>query len=190
MKNKWLYAVPLTTVLSGCTTLSKDECMNAHWQQIGYAHGTNGKEYNDGLKTIAKCTEYGINADLAQYKTGYDQGLALFCEPENGFTLGLKGSSYNGVCNSIAFRKAWQEGNDRYEVQQRISYIDSRIERIDRRLEDIRAELTGDQLDSTQRKALYNEREYLEDERTDLRKERALLPLLNTLPSVEVSTKW
>ena len=187
---KWLYPLLPLVVLTGCTSLSKDECLQANWYGIGYQHGVNGTQYQDGVNALAQCSEFGVRADINEYKSGYDQGLNVYCEPENGFTLAMQGMPYNGVCNSTAFRKAWQEGNDRYQVQQRLIDIDDRIEEIDRRLHTIRAELNSNQLDNQQRKNLYHERKSLEDERNDLRKERALLPPLNKLPSVEISTEW
>ncbi|NIZ05374.1 DUF2799 domain-containing protein [Pseudoalteromonas sp. HF66] len=187
---KWTLPLLSLIVLAGCTSVSKDECLQANWQGIGYKHGADGTEYHDGLDALSQCGEYGVSADIDEYKEGYDLGLAVYCEPENGFTLGIQGVSYNGVCNSTAFRKAWQEGNDRYQVQQRLAYIDDRIDDIDRRLKDIRAELNSNQLDNGQQKELYRERKDLEHERKDLRKERALLPLLNKLPSVEISSQW
>ena len=187
---KWTLPLLPLIVLAGCTSVSKNECLQADWYGIGYKHGADGTEYRDGIDALSQCSEYGVNADIAKYKVGYDQGLATYCEPENGFTLGMQGASYNGVCNSTAFRKAWQEGNDRYQVQQRLSYIDNRIDDIDRRLKDIRGELNSNHLNNTQQKELYRERKDLENKRIDLRKERALLPLLNKLPSVEISTEW
>ncbi|WP_462165670.1 DUF2799 domain-containing protein [Pseudoalteromonas sp. GB43] len=187
---KWTLPLLPLIVLAGCTSVSKNECLQADWYGIGYKHGADGTEYRDGIDALSQCSEYGVNADIAKYKVGYDQDIATYCEPENGFTLGMQGASYNGVCNSTAFRKAWQEGNDRYQVQQRLSYIDNRIDDIDRRLKDIRGELNSNQLNNTQQKELYRERKDLENERKDLRKERALLPLLNKLPSVEISTEW
>ncbi|MBE0456735.1 DUF2799 domain-containing protein [Pseudoalteromonas sp. KG3] len=173
-------------VLSGCTSLSQQECAEANWQQLGYSHGQQGYTYERGKEIIATCREFGITAQLSEYQASYQQGLAVYCEPENGFTLGIRGESYNGVCNNTQFRKAWQEGNDRYQLEERKAEIEQRLDEIEWRLNTIRDELSAETVGSNKRKELHREREMLEDERRDLIRERSLLPLLNNLPSVHV----
>lgn len=100
--------------------------------------------------------------------------------------MGLRGEAYNSVCNNTQFRKAWQEGNEHYQVQARKAEIDTRLDSINWRLDEIRSELSASAASSNQRKELRREREQLEDESKDLRRERALLPLLNKLPSLNI----
>ncbi len=169
--------------LSGCSSLSQDECIQANWTNLGFSHGEQGYTFEHGREIISACSEFGITAKLDDYKVGYKQGLAAFCEPENGFTLGLRGDAYNGVCNDTQFRKAWQEGNERYQFEARKAEIDDRLNNINWRLQSISNELASDKPSSSQSKELRREREQLEKERRDLRKEKALLPLLNKFPS-------
>jgi len=176
----------LIVLVAGCTSLSQDECLQANWQQLGYNHGMQGYSLEQGQEIIASCREFGVTPQLNEYQASYQQGLAVYCEPENGFTLGLRGEAYNSVCNNTQFRKAWQEGNEHYQVQARKAEIDERLESINRRLDEIRSELSASAVTSNQRKELRREREQLEDESKDLRRERALLPLLNKLPSLHI----
>ncbi len=185
MIKKCVFSLALIT-LSGCTSLSQEECAYANWQQLGYDHGQSGKTYSQGVDTVTACQEFGISPDVAQYKEGYDNGLRYYCKPENGFAVGIRGESFNGVCNSKQFRKAWEEGNDRYQVEVRKTEIKNRLDTINRRLEVIRSELSAANISSNERAVLINEQRDLDDERNDLRRERALIPLLNKLPSVHI----
>lgn len=185
MIKKCVFSLALIT-LSGCTSLSQEECAYANWQQLGYDHGQSGKTYSQGVDTVTACQEFGISPDVAQYKEGYDNGLRYYCKPENGFAVGIRGESFNGVCNSKQFRKAWQEGNDRYQLEERKAEIEQRLNEIDWRLNTIRDELSAETVGSNKRKELHREREMLDDERDDLIRERSLLPLLNKLPSFHV----
>ena len=182
MSHRFLFLL-FFIVLSGCTSLSQQECAQANWQELGYSHGQQGYTYERGKEIIATCREFGITAQLSEYQASYQQGLAVYCEPENGFTLGLRGDAYNGVCNDTQFRKAWQEGNERYQFEARKAEIDDRLNNINWRLQSISNELASDKPSSSQNKELRREREQLERERRDLRKEKALLPLLNKFPS-------
>lgn len=172
--------------LSGCTSLSQDECLQANWQQLGYNHGMQGYSLEKGQEIVSSCREFGVTPQFNEYQVSYQQGLAVYCEPENGFTLGIRGESYNGVCNNTQFRKAWQEGNDRYQLEERKAEIEQRLNEIDWRLNTIRDELSAETVGSNKRKELHREREMLDDERDDLIRERSLLPLLNKLPSFHV----
>lgn len=173
-------------LLSGCSSLSQQECAQANWQQLGYSHGQQGYTYEQGKEIILSCREFGIAAQLSEYQASYQQGLAVYCEPENGFTLGIRGKSYNGVCNSKDFRKAWQEGNDRYQLEERKAEIEERLDAIDWRLDTIRNELSAETLGSNKRKELHRERKALDDERDDLIREKSLMLLLNKIPAFHV----
>lgn len=182
MSSRYLFLL-FFVVLSGCTSLSQEDCVRANWEELGYSHGEQGYTFEQGRHIVSACTQFGITAQLDDYQVGYKQGLAAFCQPENGFTLGLRGDAYNGVCNDTQFRKAWQEGNERYQLEARKTEIDNRLRNIDWRLQSINNELASNKASSNQSKELRREREQLEKERSNLRKEKALLPILNKLPS-------
>lgn len=157
--------------------------MQASWQELGYDHGVQGYSYDQGKDIVFACREFGITPQLEEYKKSYQQGLAVFCVPEHGFTLGIQGQAYNGVCNDEHFRRAWEEGNDRYQIEARKAEIDQRIDTINWQLQSISNELSNKNNSSEKRKELRYRRTQLERERKDLRRERSLLPLLDKLPS-------
>jgi hypothetical protein len=65
-----------------------------------------------------------VRADLALYQEGRNQGLREFCQPINGYNLGVRGGTYNGVCSAQSeptFLRAYQAGRDLHEMVARVS---------------------------------------------------------------------
>ncbi|MCC5826160.1 DUF2799 domain-containing protein [Alkalimonas sp.] len=89
-------------LLSGCATLSKDECLQADWQTLGYADGVQGRSPARIDTYRQDCAKHQIVPDLALYQRGHRQGLQLFCRTSNGYEFGRKGQSYQGVCQGEA----------------------------------------------------------------------------------------
>jgi hypothetical protein len=84
--------------LNGCATLSKEDCLRGDWFAIGKADGKEGRrpDYVD-LHTQA-CAEHKVRPDLVAYQRGRAEGLNLYCIPHNGFELGRKVETYEGIC--------------------------------------------------------------------------------------------
>lgn len=104
MSSRYLFLL-FFILLSGCSSLSQDECIQANWTNLGFSHGEQGYTFEHGREIISACSEFGITAKLDDYQAGYKQGLAAFCEPENGFTLGLRGDAYNGFVMTHSLEK-------------------------------------------------------------------------------------
>ncbi len=49
---KWTLPLLPLIVLAGCTSVSKNECLQADWHGIGYKHGADGTEYRDGSQLV------------------------------------------------------------------------------------------------------------------------------------------
>lgn len=182
-----IFIVILLIIISGCTSLSENECHQGNWQALGYNHGQQGYTLTEGSEIILSCHEFGIHPNMEAYKESYQKGLATFCVPENGFTQGLDGKAYNGICQSKPFRKAWEEGHDRYLINARIEEVEQRIEDIYQQLKTIKNKLSQSQLAQAERNELINERNALKKEQKDLRREQSLLPLMNKIPSFQIN---
>ena len=91
-----LYAILLGSV-SGCSSISEEECLLGDWYQVGLSDGQKGKnshaaEYNKD------CSEYQVQVDVKLYSEGRSEGLKSFCTYENGVSLSKSNQSYNNVC--------------------------------------------------------------------------------------------
>lgn len=85
-------------LLQGCATLSKEECQRGDWFSIGRRDGSQGYLLTYFREHESACAEYGIQPNYSLYKRGRDEGLAMYCTPENGYHLGEQVATYYEVC--------------------------------------------------------------------------------------------
>jgi hypothetical protein len=110
--------------LSGCASMSKDECLAVDWRTVGYEDGVEGYPGDHIAQHRKACAKYGVRADLALYQEGRNQGLREFCQPINGYNIGARGGGYGGVCPAQlepAFLRAYNAGHDLYAMVARVS---------------------------------------------------------------------
>lgn len=169
----------LAISLAGCASLSKDQCLNGDWGQIGFVDGMRGLP-PDQLNEHAKaCSEYGVQTNFNQYMLGRSRGLINYCQPENAFNVGRAGQTGNvAACPpnmQYAFLFELRRGVEINQMESeleplrtRISLNNSRIVRNDGRIGDIRNELRRNDLSNDARNALLNEFNRLVDEKNFL----------------------
>lgn len=136
---QWLILLAVLQ-LAGCSSLSKQECLNADWFMIGLEDGSAGR----GLETIGahrkSCAKVNITPDLSAYERGHDKGRISYCTVVNGFHLGNSGGQYNGICRGLsenAFLQAYDAGKFRFQVRSELEELQRHIQRTDQRIEDI-----------------------------------------------------
>lgn len=150
-----LSGLVLCLIVSGCASLSKEECANANWDAIGYQDGSRGKPAGRFNTHQKACAGHGYKASFAEYKNGHLRGLKeVFCKPRNGYQLGLRGSGYKNVCPSEleqAFLAAYHHGRDIHEAQrsytnlnQQLSRLKTELTEVDERLAALRHEIRED----------------------------------------------
>jgi hypothetical protein len=91
-------AVAIILLLTGCATVSKEDCLVTDWFEVGRMDGMQGTPRTAFQNRAKPCLEYGINADRQAYYQGHDQGLKYYCTEQKGFELGIKGHPYKSVC--------------------------------------------------------------------------------------------
>lgn len=145
--NSWPHLfllAPIAVALSGCETMSKEECLSADWYQVGYQDGRDGKARSQ-IENIAKsCAKTNVIPDRERYFSGRNRGLHEYCTPEHGFYLGKDGASYNRVCppeSADSFEAAYNEGYRIYDARQRVR----RLEEKRHALEDKLSKATSDE---------------------------------------------
>jgi hypothetical protein len=116
--------------LSACASLSKDECLQADWYEIGHSDGMEGLKSSRLSEHNKACIEYHVIPDKIRYSQGRQDGLLRYCTPENGLQEGLDGHSYQKVCPyeiESAFLKNYRKGKAIYELEQEIERHQSRL---------------------------------------------------------------
>ena len=133
-------------LVSGCSTLSESQCVASDWQTVGYSDGLTGKQSSQLLKHQDACVKHGVIPERESYLAGWTEGVRQYCLPENGFSAGERGTSYNNVCPEemqIGFYAAYQEGRQLYTAQSEINSLGRQISQKKYRLKQIKAELSS-----------------------------------------------
>ena len=175
----------LALTLSGCATLSKDECKVADWRLIGYQDGVAGKS-GAALGTYRKdCAEYAVVPDLDAYQAGRAEGLQEYCKADNGYRLGHAGQGYATVCPSHLesdFRAAYNEGREIYIARSMVKRTRGRIIRLEQDLNDLEdekqhmlADLISEGLSGNQRVMILYDLSELEKDRDSMEDELVVL---------------
>lgn len=126
--------------LSGCATMSSDECLTSDWRIIGFEDGTRGYTADRIGQHRKACAKHGVTPDFAAYQSGRDEGLVEFCQPSRGFQMGSRGGRYNGVCSvnlEPDFLEAYNAGYHLYTLRSNLSHVNSQISSTKNELEDI-----------------------------------------------------
>jgi hypothetical protein len=116
--------------LSGCASMSSEECANSDWVAIGYEDGSRGYTTDKfGSRRVA-CAKHGVTADFKAYQEGREEGLVEFCQPSRGYNLGVRGGSYYGVCDVAMeeeFLDAYRVGLQLHSLRSNVNNANSRI---------------------------------------------------------------
>ena len=132
MNSKWLTLCAATVflTLSGCATMSSDECAMSDWRAVGYEDGSRGYTTERFSSHRKACAKHGITADFTAYQEGRTQGLVEFCQPGRGFNLGANGGHYNGVCAADLepeFLDAYRAGHKLFTLRSYVNSANSKI---------------------------------------------------------------
>ena len=133
--------------LTGCATMSVEECKIADWESVGYKDGKAGQDKDYLLKHQKSCAKADIAPNKQAWETGRQQGLMQYCTADNAFALGKAGSHLNPVCPSQSLSQlqaANENGLMIYRLQRQIK---TDIEQRDKLLTDYKKLRNGENLD-------------------------------------------
>lgn len=88
----------LGVFVAACATLDAKECQTANWQTLGLQDGENGRLQSRIEKHEKACAKHKLGVNKSAYAAGWQQGIARFCTPQNGFTLGRQRGLYRESC--------------------------------------------------------------------------------------------
>jgi hypothetical protein len=146
MMNLKLTGMGLVTLfaLSGCASMSGDECAMSDWHTIGFEDGSRGYTAERLGSHRKACARHGVAPDLRAYQAGREEGLREFCQPTRGFNLGANGGNYNGVCSTYEepqFLDAYRSGYHLYNLRSSVDSATHQIESKRRELADIKEQM-------------------------------------------------
>ena len=127
---KVIGAALVVLVMSGCASMSSEECVATDWSAIGYEDGARGYTTDRFSVHRKACAKHGITANFGSYQNGRDQGLVEYCQPGRGFNVGTSGGRYYGVCPAnleANFVDAYNVGHQLYTLRSNVNYANSAI---------------------------------------------------------------
>jgi len=130
--------------LSGCASLSAEECLAADWYTIGVEDGSRGQSMSRIGAHRKACAEVGVQPDMTRYNEGRAFGLQSFCTRERGYAEGESGHRYNGVCPQHLeplFMQGYLAGQDRYRTKQEIHRLERDLAKVREEVAQIRTNL-------------------------------------------------
>lgn len=139
-KAKSILIILSIAMISGCASMSSDECANSDWSAIGFEDGSRGYTSDRFANHRKACAKHGMPADFGAYQQGRNDGLVEFCQPGRGYNLGVGGGRYNGVCNADlepGFLDAYRAGQQLYQFRSNVNSANSKIYAKEQELEDI-----------------------------------------------------
>ena len=71
----FIAAIGILAALTGCSSMSANECMATDWRTVGYEDGASGYSGDRVGKYRKSCGKHGISPDLGQYQAGRDQNI-------------------------------------------------------------------------------------------------------------------
>ncbi len=126
-------------MVTGCATLSREQCQRGDWYSIGMADGQAGEPVSRLDRHVRACSQYGIAVNDQQYRQGRTQGLVDYCQLDNAFDTGLRGVRYQGVCppaiDALFDRYNWAAYNV-YQIRKEINEVEDQIRYRENRLYD------------------------------------------------------
>lgn len=124
-------ALLAAVLVAGCSSgMGKDQCLMADWNMIGFEDGLQGwPAERIGVHRVA-CAKHQVTPDLAAYMDGRQRGLQEFCQPKNGFRVGLRGGGYANVCSGPtepAFVDSYRYGRQIHDARTELRQTQARL---------------------------------------------------------------
>ncbi len=123
--------------LSGCATMSPEECMVADWYGLGMADARAGRSGAHLADRAGACAEAGYPADAEAWHAGFAEGLYWFCTLDQGFRFGIEGQRYHQTCPGDLepdFLEGYQLGQSLHQAQARVSTLQREFDQLNREL--------------------------------------------------------
>ncbi|WP_345549076.1 DUF2799 domain-containing protein [Microbulbifer aestuariivivens] len=170
----WLALILAVLFSGGCAVISADQCRAGLWYERGLEDGARGRSQALIYEIAQQCQRHGVRVDSAAWLRGHEMGVEQFCTPENGYYLGRRGHSYEGVCTGPTadlFMGEYQRGLAHFQVAQRYRQLRERQDYLVSELTVLRAAIHAEDDESRlqelhlRRRALVRELRLLDLER-------------------------
>lgn len=101
-----------TTLLAGCSVMSKDDCLKADWRELGRRDASQGLTVDRFTARADACRKNDVGADQAAYAAGHADGQRAYCTSELGENDATLGKVSAPLCAPVPVGNAYQTGYD------------------------------------------------------------------------------
>jgi hypothetical protein len=118
-------------LLSGCATLTKEQCMVGNWQSIGYSDGAAGYTVARLAEHNKACAKAGVAPDYQAWERGRQQGLKQYCTVSNAYEIGKRGKHISSVCPADMLNKLQQvnaQGREHYTLSSQVKEQEKQLD--------------------------------------------------------------
>lgn len=132
--------------LTGCASMSADECVTSDWFAIGFEDGARGFTADQIGNRRKACARHGVSPDFHAYRDGRSEGLKEYCQPQRGFNLGSAGGRYNGVCPAHlegGFLDAFRTGAQLHTLRSNVNSVNREITARQNALDNLHGTIRG-----------------------------------------------
>ena len=139
-----LCAGGFSLLLTGCATLSREECLRGDWYQIGVNDGQQGHQLTRLDSHRSACRDTPAIIDEGAYQAGRDIGLVSYCTPVSGYRVAADGDRYGNVCpinSETQFLQGYVLGEQVYRAEQDIADAERRVRSLESQLNEKREEI-------------------------------------------------
>ncbi len=146
MLRKLLCLSIVVAAISGCATMSKEECLTADWYMIGQGDAEQGSSRTMLDVRRKDCAKAGVTPSLRDYDAGYEKGLKRYCTASNGYTQGVSGANYQGICTGFRaddFLSGYNSGLELFAARDRVNRVRNDISSYQQNIYNIRSEVSN-----------------------------------------------
>lgn len=139
-------------LLSGCATLSKQECMVGDWQTIGYNDGVAGYTADRLALHSKACAKASVALDYQAWSRGRQLGLKQYCTVTSAYNVGRRGQKLSNVCPATLanhLQAAHQQGLDYYALDSQLDKDKQLVKEYQQEFDKLKS---GEMLDFTNKK--------------------------------------
>lgn len=149
--------IGLAVVLTGCATISEQDCQIGAWAEYGYKDGMNGRSGDRIADYAERCGKFGIKPDMTAYLSAHKRGVAQYCTYERGYDHGEEGRSFNKVCTgemSADYVPGYDAGRARYEIKQGRERLVDSYDQVVADIAEVERRLSVEELEDGERRRL------------------------------------
>lgn len=121
----------LLLLLTGCSLVSKEQCLHHNWYGRGYNDAKKNRPLTYGQQYFQACRNQGVYLDLAPWQRGYQKQIKEQCPVSKAQSLAQSSPPYQGACLSQPeFSRAYQQARRDAEAAAHLRELEKQLDSV------------------------------------------------------------